>query len=86
MHTSTLASVLLFTCVLFCFISLIKMLYWMVSKTDSPLTEKQLIHAIRRNFDGLDEFDATETFLNHIDYASLDKQPNTSETSKENKV
>ena len=39
------------------------MLYWMVSKTNSPLTEKQLIHAIRRNFDGLDKFDAAKILL-----------------------
>ena len=69
-----------------CFISLIKMLYWMVSKTDSPLTEKQLIHAIQRNFDGLDEFDATKKFLNHIDSKALVKQSGISDPSKENKV
>ena len=39
------------------------MLYWMVSKTKSPLTKKQLIHAIKRNFDGLDKFNATKIFL-----------------------
>ena len=67
-------------------ISLIKMLYWMVNKTDSPLTEKQLIHAIQRNFDGLDEFDATKMFLNHIDSKALVKQSGISDPSKENKV
>ena len=70
----------------FYFISLIKMLYWMVSKTDSPLTEEQLIHAILRNFDGLDEFDATKIFLSHIDPKSLLKQTTSSEVSKANKV
>ena len=71
----------------FYFISLIKMLYWMVSnKTDSVLTKKDLIHAIRRNFDGLDKFDATKIFLSHIDSKSLDKQTATSEPSKESKV
>ena len=58
------------------------MLYWMVSKTNSPLTEKQLIHAIRRNFDGLDKFDATKIFLSHI----LDMQTATSEPLKVSKV
>lgn len=62
------------------------MLYWMISKTDLPLTKKQLIHAIRRNFDGLDEFDATKIFLSHIDSESLYIQPDTSELSKENEV
>ena len=59
------------------------MLYWMVSKTDSPLTEKQLTHAILRNFDGLDEFDATKIFLSHIDSKSLVKQTVTPEVSKQ---
>ena len=58
----------------------------MVSKTDSPLTEKQLIHAIQRNFDGLDEFDATKIFLKHVDCNALIKQSSTSEPSKESKV
>ena len=58
----------------------------MVSKTDSPLTEKQLIHAIQRNFNGLDEFDATKIFLNHVDSNALVKQSGISDLSKENKV
>ena len=62
------------------------MLYWMVSKTNSPLTEKQLIHAIQRNFDGLDEFDATKIFLSHIDCKILDKQAEVYVLSKEHKV
>ena len=62
------------------------MLYWMVSKTDCPLTEKQLIHAIRRNFDGLDEFDATEIFIRNVDSKTLVKQSATSDPSKENKI
>ena len=60
------------------------MLYWMVSRTDSSLTKEQLTHALLRNFDGLDEFDATEIFLSHIDVESLDKQNATSKN--ENKV
>ena len=62
------------------------MLYWMVSKTDSPLTEKQLIHAIQRNFDGLDEFDATKIFLKHVDSETLVRQTAFSEPPKEDKV
>ena len=58
----------------------------MVSKTNSPLTEKQLIHAIRRNFDGLDKFDATKIFCSHIDCKSLDAQTATSEPLKGSKV
>ena len=58
----------------------------MVSKTDSRLTGKQLIHAIQRNFDGLDEFDATKTFLKHVDSSALIKQSSISDPSKENKV
>ena len=62
------------------------MLYWMVSKTDSPLTKKDLIHAIRRNFDGLDKFDATKIFLSKMDSKSLDTQTAPLESSKESKV
>ena len=31
------------------------MLYWMCEKTNMPLTGPQLVHAIRRNFGGLEE-------------------------------
>ena len=55
----------------------------MVSKTDSPLIEKQLIHAIRRNFDGLDKFDAAKIFLSHIDSRHLTMQ---TKSSKDRKV
>ncbi|CAI8034865.1 E3 ubiquitin-protein ligase RNF213 [Geodia barretti] len=37
------------------FYSLIKMLYWMCEKTNMPLTGPQLVHAIKRNFGGLEE-------------------------------
>ena len=30
------------------------MLYWMCKKSDRPLTDPQLQHAIKRNFGGLD--------------------------------
>ena len=56
----------------------------MVSRTKSPLTPKQLIHAIQRNFDGLDEFDATKIFLDNVNTKTL-LQP-FSEASKANKV
>ena len=55
------------------------MLYWMVSKTHSPLTKNQLIHAIQRNFDGLDEFNAAKIFLTHI---RSDKQAATSDNKQ----
>lgn len=35
--------------------SLIKMLYWMCEKTRMPPTGPQLVHAIKRNFGGLEE-------------------------------
>ena len=35
--------------------SLIKMLYWMCEKTKMPPTRPQLVHAIKRNFGGLEE-------------------------------
>ena len=69
---------------MFYVISLIKMLYWMASKTDSPLTRNQLIHAIHRNFDGLDEFNAAKIFLFHIEES--DKQTTTTKSSKELEV
>ena len=48
--------------------SLIKMLYWMIKKTNQPLTMKQLEHAVKRNFGGLDndEVDALEIFKKKI--------------------
>ena len=67
-----------------CFISLIKMLYWMVSKTESPLTERQLVHAIQRNFDGLDKFDTTKIFLDNVDSKALVQS--FSKSSKADKV
>ena len=35
--------------------SLIKMLYWMCEKTNMPPTGPQLVHAIKRNFGGLQD-------------------------------
>ena len=48
--------------------SLIKMLYWMINKTNQPLTIKQLEHAVKRNFGGLDnnEVDAVNIFKKNV--------------------
>ena len=46
--------------------SLIKMLYWMVRKTNQLLTMKQLEHAVKRNFGGLDEVDAVGIFKMNV--------------------
>ena len=48
--------------------SLIKMLYWMIYKTNQPLTIRQLEHAVKRNFGGLDnnEIDAVDIFKKKI--------------------
>jgi len=47
------------------------MLYWMVKKTNQPLTMKQLEHAVMRNFGGLEdeEVDAVAIFKEHIHIA-----------------
>ena len=44
--------------------SLIKMLYWMSDKSSTMLTKAQLLHAIKRNFDGYnnDEVDPVKIF------------------------
>jgi len=76
------------------FASLIKMLYWMVKETErriesgkliySSLTEKQLIHAVQRNFDGLDEFNATEMFIKEL--PSCNKADTTEQDTENKKV
>ena len=43
--------------------SLIKMLYWMCDKSQSDPTGRQLEHAIKRNFGGLEEVNAYEIFM-----------------------
>ena len=53
------------------------------SETKSALSTKKLIHAIQRNFDGLDEFNATEIFLTHIAHIDSDEQQTSA--SAENK-
>ena len=52
------------------------MLYWMMEKTNQPLTMEQLEHAVRRNFGGLDDVDAVGIFKKnvHIAAISLDVQ------------
>jgi len=44
------------------------MLYWMINKTNQQLTMRQLEHAVRRNFGGLDnnEVDAIGIFRKNI--------------------
>ena len=44
------------------------MLYWMIKKTNKSLTMKQLEHAVKRNFGGLDnnEVDALQIFKKRI--------------------
>jgi len=55
-----------------CLYSLIKMLYWMVYRTNQPLTMEQLVHAVKRNFGGLDdEVDAVGIFKENIHIASI---------------
>ena len=48
-------------------LSLIKMLYWMCASTDCEPSDKQLEHAIKRNFGGLEELNAYEIFLKHLE-------------------
>ena len=46
--------------------SLVKMLYWMCEKTQSDPTNKQLEHAIKRNFGGHLKINAFEIFKSKI--------------------
>ena len=43
--------------------SLIKMLYWLMMKSETELTKAQLEHAIKRNFSGYDEFNPFDMFV-----------------------
>lgn len=57
--------------------SLIKMLYWMCEKTNMPITGPQLVHAIRRNFGGLEEEGLNpEDIFRKILPMDIDKPPN----------
>jgi len=44
------------------------MLYWMCKKTKMPLTGPQLLHAIKRNFGGLEDrnLDPVQEFLRRL--------------------
>ena len=42
------------------------MLYWMCERTRNPPTEKQLEHAIKRNFGGLKELNTYKIFMTHL--------------------
>ena len=42
------------------------MLYWMCERTGNPPTEKQLEHAIKRNFGGLEKLDTYKIFMTHL--------------------
>ena len=57
--------------------SLIKMLYWMCKNTDCEPTEKQLEHAIKRNFGGLADLNTFEIFQNHLKTIKRSSSPNT---------
>lgn len=60
-------------------ISLIKMLYWMCEKTDMPPTGPQLIHAIKRNFGGLEESGLnTEIIFRQVLVRDIDTPPDLS--------
>ena len=53
--------------------SLIKMLYWMCDKSEGhPLSGKQLEHAIKRNFGGLesDTLNPVEVFKEAVDFGN----------------
>ena len=56
--------------------SLVKMLYWMCEKTDMPPTGPQLLHAIKRNFGGLEESGLnTETIFRRVLVRDIDTPP-----------
>lgn len=42
------------------------MLYWMCKNAECEPTDKQLEHAIKRNFGGLEELNTFEIFKNHL--------------------
>ena len=52
------------------------MLYWMCEKTQSDPTNKQLEHAIKRNFGGHDKVDAFEIFKSNILELETERQQN----------
>jgi hypothetical protein len=66
------------------FYSLIKMLYWMCEKTNMPPTGPQLVHAIKRNFGGLEEsgVDPETVFLSRL-RINIDEAPDLSDIDPE---
>eukprot|EP00118_Oscarella_pearsei_P024117 m.299141 g.299141 ORF g.299141 m.299141 type:complete len:999 (+) comp40786_c0_seq43:168-3164(+) len=48
------------------FYSLVKMIFSFCKETEKPPTGGQLIHAIRRNFGGLEEIDPVVIFMKHL--------------------
>ena len=50
------------------------MLYWMTDKSETKLTKAQLLHAIKRNFDGYDstELDPVKEFQKTLTSAEYD--------------
>ena len=59
------------------------MLYWMCEKTQSDPTNKQLEHAIKRNFGGHDKVDAFEIFKLNIIELETESQPITEDMSEQ---
>ena len=42
------------------------MLYWLCASTGCDPTDRQIEHAVRRNFGGLEELNTYEIFLKHL--------------------
>ena len=76
MHTSLCLTVILSSGTSSSVYSLIKMLYWMCEKTKMPLTGPQLLHAIKRNFGGLEDknLDPVQEFLRRLP-STIDRPP-----------
>ena len=76
MHTSLCLTVILSSGTSSSVYSLIKMLYWMCEKTKMPLTGPQLLHAIKRNFGGLEDknLDPVQEFLRRLP-STIDHPP-----------
>ena len=55
------------------------MIYWMCQSTESEPTDKQLEHAIKRNFGGLQELNTYEIFMTYLKDVKRSKQATTKE-------
>ena len=55
------------------------MIYWMCQSTKCEPTDKQLEHAIKRNFGGLQELDTYEIFMSYLKDVKRSKQATTKE-------